>query len=185
MSKDYDDKLLKGEHDGIEEFDNALPNWWLAIFYLSVFWGIGYVAYYHFGPGLSSTEQLEQQMANHQQVQAEQEKAAPPKEEVDLLSLVSDSARQAKGQELYQKHCAACHAEGGKGLVGPNLTDAYWIHGGTAEEILTVIEKGVLEKGMLAWKGVLPQEEIYDVTAYVWSLKGKNLPGKAPEGEKS
>lgn len=66
--------------------------------------------------------------------------------------------------------------------MGPNLTDHHWIHGNQMAEIMHVIVEGVPAKGMVPWKSLLKREEIYQVTAYVKSLEGKNLPGKAPEG---
>ena len=78
----------------------------------------------------------------------------------------------------------ACHAQQGQGLVGPNLTDDYWIHGGLISDLRTVILNGVPEKGMLSWRGILKDEEINAVTAYVWTLHGTNPPNpKKPEGE--
>ena len=76
-----------------------------------------------------------------------------------------------------------CHGPQGQGLIGPNLTDTSWIHGGKLSEIKNTIENGVLDKGMLAWKGVLSPDEINNVVAYVHSLKGTNPPNpKAAQG---
>ena len=81
------------------------------------------------------------------------------------------------------KSCAACHAADGGGLIGPNLTDTSWLHGGKIDEIHAVIANGVLAKGMPAWAKQLKPEEIDEVTAYVWSLYGSTpAQPKAPEG---
>ena len=85
---------------------------------------------------------------------------------------------------IYTTRCFACHADKGAGLVGPNLTDDYWLHGGKISDVRNVIINGVLEKGMLAWKDQLKADEINQITAFVWSLHGKNPPGaKAAQGE--
>jgi cytochrome c oxidase cbb3-type subunit 3 len=77
----------------------------------------------------------------------------------------------------------ACHQADGSGLVGPNLTDAYWLHGGQPLDILHTVTNGVPEKGMVAWLSQLGPRRVEDVTVYVLTLKGKNLPGKEPQGE--
>ena len=76
-----------------------------------------------------------------------------------------------------------CHVADGGGLIGPNLTDAYWIHGGTIDQVHATVINGVLAKGMPAWGKMLPGKEVDEVVAYVWTLQGTK-PGapKAPEG---
>jgi len=79
----------------------------------------------------------------------------------------------------------ACHGDKGQGLVGPNLTDAYWIHGkGTRADIFKVIHDGVPDKGMLAWGEILKPEEVIAVSSFVFSIRNTNVPGKAPQGDK-
>ena len=67
-------------------------------------------------------------------------------------------------------------------MVGPNLTDDYWIHGGEFTDNLKVIWNGVPEKGMVTWKGVLTPDQIYAVASHIYTLRGSNPPDpKAPE----
>jgi cytochrome c oxidase cbb3-type subunit 3 len=107
----------------------------------------------------------------------------PESEEKTLRQLVSDTKRVSHGGEIFSAKCAPCHGAQGQGLVGPNLTDDHWIHGGTAVAIKGIVVNGVLAKGMLAWNAVLKPDEIDDVVAYVISLRGTNPVGaKAPEG---
>ncbi len=192
MNKENDSKkpedITDVIFDNIQEQDNNLPKWWLWLFYITIAWGIFYVAYYHFGPGLQPHEMLALEMKQHEAlretVQEEQAATSDGAAEVDYLALAKSESNVAHGKEVFVAKCVACHAQNGEGLVGPNLTDAYWIHGGDIDSIVNVIENGVVEKGMLAWKGVLKQDEFQDVIAYVWSIKNTNVPGKAPEGEK-
>lgn len=174
--------------DNIKEQDNNLPKWWLWLFYITIAWGIFYVAYYQFGPGLQPHERLALEMKEHEKVMEtvkEAEKVAEATaEKVDYLALAKSETNVAHGREVFVAKCVACHADKGEGLVGPNLTDEYWIHGGSLDNIVHVVENGVIEKGMLAWKGVLKKDELEDVIAYVWSIKNTNVAGKAPEGEK-
>jgi cytochrome c oxidase cbb3-type subunit III len=70
-------------------------------------------------------------------------------------------------------------------VIGPNLTDHYWIHGtGDRKGIIQVVKKGVLEKGMPAWEGLLSDEEVLSVVGYVYSLRNTNpAQPKEPQGE--
>jgi cytochrome c oxidase cbb3-type subunit 3 len=180
-----EDQLLESNYDGIQEYDNDLPNWWLWLFYITIIFSIVYVAYYHFGPGLNPHQMLALEMAEHEKI-IEQNKAAiadQTVETVDLITLVGDADRIAKGKVVYDKNCMACHADKGQGLVGPNMTDNYWIHGGSLADIRRITSEGVVAKGMIPWKGVISEEEIDNVTLFVYSLKGTNIEGKGPEGD--
>jgi cytochrome c oxidase cbb3-type subunit 3 len=113
--------------------------------------------------------------------------AAPQGSEVTeqaLLALINDPEVIAEGQTLWAANCMACHMAQGQGLVGPNLTDNYWIHGGKITDIQKIIVNGVPEKGMIAWKDRFSTEQINALTVHVWNLVGTNPPnGKKPEGE--
>lgn len=183
MNDKKEDKLLNSNYDGIEEYDNDLPRWWLYLFYGTIIFAVGYSIYYHLGgPGLSSAENLEIAMAELDSIK----KAQQPKEStLDLMTLVKDTPRINAGSQVFSARCLPCHGAKGEGLVGPNLTDDHWLHGGKITEIKKVIEEGVLSKGMLSWKGQISDDEITNVTLYVWNLYGTNPPNaKAPEGIK-
>ncbi len=97
----------------------------------------------------------------------------------------TDAATLEKGHKVFLQNCAACHGQKGEGIIGPNLTDKYWLHGdGSYSAIVKVIQEGVPTKGMIAWKPVLPEESLLQAASYIYSLKGTNPPnGKAPQGE--
>lgn len=176
------DKLLDHEYDGIKELDNPLPGWWLATFYGAILFSIVYVFHYHLGTGKT----LEQEALEHYEEILAKAKSAPsqgPTEE-SLKAVAQDPQALALGNEVYQAKCASCHMEKGQGSIGPNLTDAYWIHGdGSFTEIAKVIADGVADKGMPPWKAMLKEQEFLAVTAFVHQLKGTNPPnGKAPQG---
>ena len=179
------DELLKHNYDGIQEYDNDLPKWWVWLFWATAIFGVFHVAYYHFGPGEFTEEILARDMQELEQIriQSQPPVQAPEDTEAALLALASNTEALAKGQSVYMTKCLACHGPQGGGLVGPNLTDDFWIHGGSLTQIQELIQKGVAEKGMLAWKGVIPDEEIQAVTIYIRSLRGTNPANpKAPEG---
>lgn len=173
------------EYDGIRELDNRLSNWWLAIFYLSIVFSFGYWAYYHvLDAGPLQMEAYEQEMARAEAAAAARAADREALTDELLVSWSEDGAKVGAGQATYTQFCAACHGPGGEGGIGPNLTDAYWLHGGAPLEIMKVISEGVATAGMPAWKGVLGDQKMEEVTAYVLTLRGKNLPGKEPQGEK-
>ena len=89
------------------------------------------------------------------------------------------------GVEVYNEYCHTCHGDKGQGVVAPNLTDEYWIHGGSLEDIMRITENGLPDQGMIPYKSLLNPTEIKNVSAYILSLQGTNPPGgKAPEGTK-
>ena len=80
--------------------------------------------------------------------------------------------------------CAACHGDKGQGGIGPNLTDAYWIHGGDVKSVFKVVKYGVLEKGMISWKDEMKPGEMQAVVSYIFTLQGTNPDGaKEPQGQ--
>lgn len=90
----------------------------------------------------------------------------------------------AAGKRLFDANCVQCHGALGEGLIGPNLTDNYWIHGDQfADSVRTVVD-GVLDKGMISWRGRLTPAQIHQVSSYVYTLRGTNPPkAKAPQGQ--
>lgn len=175
-----EDKTFDHEYDGIREYDNPLPAWWVWMFIGTVIWSIAYVPYYHFGPGLLPSE------AHAQDMEAWNE-AHPPStmaSGAELEAMAGDAALAEKGKATYDTLCVACHAPDGGGLVGPNLTDDFAIHGYSMESIVKIVHDGVPEKGMIAWKAQLSMDQIYAVSAYVHSLRGKPAANpKAPQGD--
>lgn len=99
-------------------------------------------------------------------------------------SFVEDSLAIGLAKEKFDTYCTQCHGNEGQGLIGPNLTDAYWIHGRKIEDIIRILREGVPEKGMVAWTNLLADEEIQRVANYVLSLGGSKPPNpKGPEGQ--
>lgn len=175
---------MNHNYDGIQELDNPLPGWWLATFYITVVFSVFYYLYYQMGSGPSLVQEYEQSVTEQDVKDRSKPKAPAPKDD-ELLAMASDGAKKSAGQAIFATRCASCHADKGQGNIGPNLTDSYWIHGGKISNIYKVVSEGVLEKGMPAWSAVLKPEELNNVVAFVWSLKGTNVPGgKAPQGNK-
>lgn len=186
MSADDNDRLLHHEYDGIQEYDNPLPFWWKGLFVLTIAHSAAYLYWFHGGgPGKSPQQEYTAELKAHDQVVASAPKPAIEVNEDTLAELSKDEAVVARGQQVFVKNCASCHTENGRGLVGPNLTDRFQIHGTTRMDIYQTVTDGVLDKGMLAWGPVLPPDELAAAVSFVVTLRGKEVPdGKPPEGRK-
>jgi cytochrome c oxidase cbb3-type subunit III len=166
--------------DGIEEYDNPLPRWWLYGFYLSIafafFYAIVYPSLWFWNgtAGWTSTAQYEATVQNAPKPAV----AAAP---VDLEKMASDANVVAAGKDLFKTYCAACHGDNAEGKIGPPLTPHQWKYGGDPESILTTIRNG-RPGGMPVWSKVMTDDKIQTVAAYVYSLsRGQSAPadGKA------
>lgn len=171
------------EYDGIQEFDNPMPRWWVWIFWGTFYFAICYALWLHvFMRGTPILEEYATDMGRYREEMAKREMGSEVTEE-GLQKLMANDAMMADARELFKLRCVQCHAESGKGLIGPNLTDDYWIHGqGKLLDIYGVVDGGVLSKGMPAWGKVLARIEVAKVAAFVGTLRGRHLAGKAPEG---
>lgn len=169
------------DYDGIREFDNPLPRWWLLTFYGAVVFSVGYWFYYHtLAVGELPQAAYQSELESAEKLQAAAERNALTEDQ--LLALAKDHEAVQRGALVFKQNCAACHGERAQGVIGPNLTDAYWLHGSHAKQIYGVVSAGVLEKGMPSWRPVLGASKVKDATAFVLSLRNKNEPGKAPQG---
>ena len=172
-------------YDGIRELDNRIPPWFNYLFAITVIFAFVYMTDYHvLGISkLSADEYLEEVAAANLQRKIIMASGGTINE--NALIPLNDSESIKEGSENYQKFCTSCHGPQAGGLVGPNLTDEFWIHGGGIKNIYTVIKKGVPAKGMISWELVFSQKQIQNIGSYVLTLQGTNpLGGKAPEGEK-
>lgn len=180
------DILMHHEYDGIRELDNVLPPWWLWLFYGTIIWSVVYIFNVHIsGIWLHQADEYEQEMAQAKaDVEAYLAKAAASVDE-NTVTMMADAGALAAGQNTFVTYCKACHGENGEGnAVGPNLTDAYWLHGGGIKEVFTTIKYGVVEKGMQSWKKDLKPAEMQQVASYILSLQGSNpANAKAPQGD--
>lgn len=170
------------DYDGIRELDNPLPRWWLLTLYGAIVFSVGYWFYYHtlaVGELPMVVYQNELEVAEKLAVVREQNAVS----EAELQALASDPQAVQRGAAVFKQNCVSCHGDRGQGIIGPNLTDAYWLHGSQAKEIYKVVSNGVLDKGMPSWRPVLGSSKVKDATAYVLSRKGKNEPGKPPQGQ--
>lgn len=183
MNDPKDPLLLDHDADGIRELDNNLPRWWVWLFYICIAFALVYMVYYHvLSAGDLSIAEYQKEMKAGDTIKS----AALAKFESGMATLepAKDSAHLNQGQQVFMNLCAPCHRPDGGGLVGPNLTDDYWIHGGKFTDNLKVIWNGVPEKGMVMWKGVLKPDEIHAVASFIYTLRGTKPPNpKPPENQ--
>jgi cytochrome c oxidase cbb3-type subunit 3 len=178
---------LDHNYDGIKELDNHLPPWWKWLFYGTIGWSAVYLIVFHVFGSLPLQTQEYQDELTFAEEQAIKFKASQPQEAIDETTLVflTDAIILSNGKKIYTTNCIACHkSDGGGNAIGPNLTDEYWLHGGSIKNIFSTIKSGVVEKGMPAWGRNMSPKDVRDVAFYVMSLQGsKPTDGKAPQGE--
>ena len=173
------------EYDGIKELDNPLPPWLKYIFYITIIISFAY---------LMRLVVFKDDTIIQKKEYSKEMAAARAKTEVAVKEEAVKTAAQpaltedqilAGGKITFDKICYVCHGKFGEGLVGPNFTDDYWIHGNRPEDMKKVIVDGVIDKGMLSYKSQLSGKQIDQVIAYILSLHGTNPPNqKAPQGVK-
>jgi cytochrome c oxidase cbb3-type subunit III len=177
------------EYDGIRELDNKLPGWWIWLFILTIVFAAVYLLGYQVaGWWPSQKQEYEKEIAKVAEM-----KKLSPQQNVDESAMVplTDASNLDAGKETFKKICSTCHGMEGQGLVGPNMTDEYWVHGDslnnkvTIQDLFKVVTNGVLEKGMISYKTQLSPMQIQQVLSYIISLQGtKPANPKAPQGKK-
>ncbi len=182
--KDEERIVLQHEYDGIRELDNSLPPWWKYGFILTIFFAVGYMWYYHVHNGPNQIDEYNAAVAKAEKEKAALMAKAGPSVDESNVTLIVDKAQLADAAVLFKNTCAACHRADGGGMVGPNLTDKFWLHGGSLQDIFKSIKYGWQDKGMPAWKTNLSANQIAQLASYIKHLSGTNVPGgKEPQGE--
>lgn len=165
MSNRVRDQILghADESDGIEEYDNPMPNWWVGLFYVTIIWAAIYATYYHFIGKQSYVRDLAAQMA-------EAEKRWPQSSVLAKVAMTPENVEA--GAAIFAANCVPCHGKDLHGGIGPDLTDTIWIHGASPDSIVATITHGVAAKGMPTWGPILGNEKVGQVAAYVMSKGG-------------
>jgi cytochrome c oxidase cbb3-type subunit 3 len=180
------DLLMHHDYDGIKELDNNLPPWWVYLFYITIIFGVIYLARFEIFGADNQEMELKKEMAQAKIDVDEYLKTAPDLMDEKTVVLLTDKESLEAGKEIFTTNCAACHRADAGGQIGPNLTDDHWILGGGIKNVFHTITNGGRDgKGMVSWKtnGMKPKE-IQKVASYILSLQGsKPKDPKDPEGE--
>jgi len=162
------------DFDGIQEFDNPMPNWWLSLLFMSILFAFVYWAVMHrYAEETDPGKELSAQMELATQEAA---RNAGVLSNPILWGMSRDSNVVKAGKEIYVASCAPCHLLDLAGAIGPNLKDEIWIHGGQPLDIVKVITEGVSVKGMPTWGPILGRQKIAEVTAFILSHQQPRSP---------
>lgn len=181
--KDPNEPQLRDHvYDGIQEYDQKLPNWWLFTWYITMVWFvIFWLAYYQFGYGKTDQTQVDDQLAK---IEAIRQKELESIDDAKLWAMSKDPAVVESGKTVFTTTCAACHAPdltamlAGAKLPGLPLSDNEWKHGGSPTQILDIVRKGApdVTKGMPAWEPQLGLDRVIDAVAYILSYHEEGDP---------
>jgi cytochrome c oxidase cbb3-type subunit 3 len=172
-------RLIEHQYDGIQEYDNPLPRWWVILFWATIVFSILYAFNIGVGSGPGRIAQYEAEVAAAKAAAPTPEFTSPE----ELATMAANPQVVEAGKAVFTTNCVSCHKADGGGMIGPNLTDNAWIHGGSLMEIHQIVTTGVIAKGMPPWGTLLKPDQIDAVTVYVGTLKNTNAPGgKAAEG---
>ncbi|WP_419869533.1 c-type cytochrome [Chryseobacterium sp. CT-SW4] len=178
------DILIDHGFDGIMELDNQLPKWWLGLFWFGTAFCIVYMAAYIFTDFASPIKEYDAEYKAQIASIAEFEATQPP---VTIETAVFSEDNVAAGEEVFKTNCVSCHSEGGRGGIGPNLTDNYWHNQDEKtlfKNVFHIVDNGVAGTAMQAWgkNGVLTGRDIQNVAAYVYHINQEQPPITPAEG---
>ncbi|MEA5426050.1 cbb3-type cytochrome c oxidase N-terminal domain-containing protein [Arcicella lustrica] len=183
MEKDLE---MEHKYDDIAELDNPTPPWFMYLFYATIVFAVVYLIGFHIiGNGKIMVNEYSEEVSIAEKAREEYMKKFANAVNEDNVKALTDAKAIESGAKLYTQNCVACHGEKGEGKVGPNLTDEFWLHGGSDKNIFHTITEGVPEKGMISWKKTLNPIQVQQVLSFIVSLKGTNPPNpKEPQGDK-
>lgn len=176
--KQEQDILIDHGYDGIMELDNQLPKWWLGLFWFGTIFCVIYIAAYFLTDFAHQGKEYEADYKEQLASIEAYEKTQPP---ITLETATFSEDNVAAGKEVFQTNCVSCHGEGGKGGIGPNLTDNFW-HNQTEKtlfkDVFHTVDDGVAGTAMQAWgkNGILTGKDIQNVAAYVYHINQEQPP---------
>ena len=179
---DNEPKLRPHSYDGIQEYDQLLPNWWLFTFYIAIAWTIvHWLAYYQFRMLPTDEDNIKQAMAA---IQTARDKEMESIDDKKLWAMSQDPAVISSGEATYKATCIACHGPDLMGkktnpiIPGLALADQEWKYGNKPTDVLKIVRKGSpdITKGMLAWEGPLGVKRVVEAVAFVLSKHKEGEP---------
>lgn len=168
--------LLDHEYDGIQELDNNLPPWWVWLMWGTIIFAVVYLLNYHVFK--ISPLQIDEYTAEVELAESLKDPNAVTENTAVVLTADSDLSA---GKAVFGKFCIACHKDDGRGEIGPNLTDDYWIHGNDIKDMFKIVKYGSPNGKMTPHGNLLTPLQIQQVTSYVLTMPYAE--GMPPEGE--
>jgi cytochrome c oxidase cbb3-type subunit 3 len=161
----------------LREYNNPLPKWWLWLFYITIAFGLLYLALY---PGLGNFAgtkgwtQAKQYEEERNAVEAKAQAILGPLAAMPVDDLVNNEQAMKTARNLYLQNCSQCHGSDGGGAKGfPNLANADWQWGSDADSVVATIANGRIAQGMMAWGPVLGEQGVDEVVAYLQQISGQ------------
>ena len=167
----------------ITEYNKPLPRWWINLFWITIVFGLAYLAWYPglgnvigYGKWTSQNEHAKDKSA----YDATLESTFAPFKNQPIDALAHNPAAVKLGRSIFGNTCATCHGSSARGAIGyPDLTDDIWHWGGTPERVLeTVLDgrEGVMPEWGSALTGIGGENAVDYVVAYVRSLSQHDKP---------
>jgi cytochrome c oxidase cbb3-type subunit 3 len=174
------DELLDHEADGIREFDNDLPRWWLYGFYFTIAVGAIYMLNFHVlaQPLVGRAGMVAEYNADLEASRdALASRARAGGAVAGQLVELRDAASLTAGDAIFHgpdQVCYSCHRADLGGMIGPNLTDDQWLHGCSVEAVVTSIKTGYPQKGMMPFGSGKPlsDQQVLQLASYIRSRHG-------------
>jgi cytochrome c oxidase cbb3-type subunit III len=174
-------------YDGIEEYNNPLPKWWLNMFNICLVFSVGYLVLY---PGLGKFEGVLgwTQEGQHAEEVAQAKAVYAPLfakySSTPIEQLVGNKQATEMGKRIFVNTCFGCHGSDARGNPGyPNLTDSDWLYGGNPNAIKQTILNG--RRGVMpGFEAALNAEQLDSLVQYVGQLSGHQVDSaKAADGK--
>lgn len=178
-----EDVMLDHNYDGIIELDNSLPPWWVKMFYITIIIAVIYMFHYHiFKTGKLQTDEYNSELQIAELEKESFRKLSASNVDETTVTFLNAAEELEQGKTLFISKCSPCHGKNAEGIVGPNLTDEYWMHGGGIKNVFKSIKYGIPQKGMIAWETQMTPIDIQKVASYILSIKGSK-PANAKEAQ--
>lgn len=186
------DLLIDHGFDGITELDNSLPKWWIGLFYFGMIFCAVYLLAFSFTDYAHPEAEYQKETKTMLASIEEYEKNAP---QINLENAVYNADNIAEGEQIFKTNCVSCHADAGKGGIGPNLTDKNWINikeKSLFKNVFWMLENGSPNNPTMrpfVKDGTISGRDAEKVAAYIYHINQEQNPisvaqgGAAPQGE--
>ena len=182
MSDVEKNEVRDHEFDGIREYDNPMPRWWVRAFWGTFWFSLLYIAWFQSRPGRDVLDEYDRDMQAFYEQQTAELLALGDIDETTLATFMKNKSAMAEAKATWGSTCITCHRADGGGDIGPNLTDSHWLGENTLMGIYATVRDG--RKRMPAWGKKMRPDLVMKMAAYVGTLREKHVDGGKPaEGQ--